>query len=67
MTHINWRFKNDGDLGSSGEDGYKVQEIGEGEVMEQDLKQLVVNMQKREIKVRQSSMVRLRPICDVVC
>jgi hypothetical protein len=47
--------------GGSGEDGYKVQEIGEGEVMEQNLKQLAGNMEKREIKVRQSWMARLHP------
>jgi len=47
--------------------GARAQEIGEGEVMEQDLKQLAVNMEKREIKVRQSSMAWLHPICDVVC
>jgi hypothetical protein len=51
---------------SSGEDGYKVQEIGEEEAMEQDLKWLIVNMEKREIKVRQSSMAQLCPICDAV-
>lgn len=45
----------------------RAQEIGEGEVMEQDFKQLVVNMEKREIKVRQSSMAWLRTICDVIC
>jgi hypothetical protein len=43
-------------LGSNGEDGYKAQEIGEGEVMDQDFKQLAGNMEKREIKVRQSLM-----------
>jgi hypothetical protein len=51
---------------SSGEDGYKVQEIGEEEAMEQDLKWLIVNMEMREIKVRQSSMAQLPPICDAV-
>ncbi len=49
---------------SSGENSYKAQEIGEGEAMEQDLKWLIVNMEKREIKVRQSLMARLHPICD---
>jgi hypothetical protein len=35
--------------------------------MEQDLKQLASNMEKREIKVRQIFDGMLRPISDVVC
>jgi hypothetical protein len=46
---INGRLKNGNDLGlwSSGEDGYKAQEIGEGEVMEQDLKWPTINMESK--------------------
>jgi hypothetical protein len=49
---INGRLKNGNDFGlwSSGEDGYKVQEIGYREGMEQDLKWLTINMEKRESK-----------------
>ncbi len=68
LMHINGRLKNDNNLGSwsSGVDGYKVQENGEGEAMEQDLRGLAVNMEKREIKVRQSSMAWLRPVYNAV-
>jgi hypothetical protein len=47
---INGRLKNGIDLGlwSSGKDGYKIQEIGEKEAMEQDLKWPTINMENNE-------------------
>jgi hypothetical protein len=52
VIQINGRLKNSIDLGlwNSGEDGYKAQEIGEGEVMEQDVKWPTINMEKKESK-----------------
>ncbi len=69
MTQINGRLKNGGNLGlwSSGEDGDKAQEIREGEAMEQDIKRLAFNMEKGEIKVRQSLMAQLHLIYDAIC
>ncbi len=69
MTHTNGRLKTGGDLWSwnSGEDGYKGQEIREGEAMEQDIKRLAFNMEKREIKVMQSLMARLHLIYEAFC
>jgi hypothetical protein len=67
--HINGRLKNGGEIWSwsSGEDGYKTQKIREGEAMEQDIKRLAFNMEKREIKVRQSLMARLHLIYNAIC
>jgi hypothetical protein len=51
---------------SSGEDGYKVQEIGEGEVIKQDFKWPAANMEKKEMKVRRSLIAQLHLVYDVV-
>jgi hypothetical protein len=51
---------------SSGEDGCKAQEIGEGEVIEQDFKWPTLNMEKKEMKVRRSLIAQLHLVYDVV-
>jgi len=65
---INGMLKDGDNLGSwsSGEDGYRAQEIREREAIEQDLKRLAFNMEKSEIKVRQSLMARLHLIYDAI-
>ncbi len=68
VIQINGRLKNGNDLGSwsSGEDGCKAQEIGEGEVIEQDFKWPTLNMEKKEMKVRRSLIAQLHLVYDVV-
>jgi len=61
-------LKNGGNLGSwsSGEDGHRAQEIREREALKQDFKRFDFNMEKSEIKVRQSLMARLHLLYDAI-
>jgi hypothetical protein len=61
-------LKNGGNLGSwsSGEDGHRAQEIRKREALKQDFKRFDFNMEKSEIKVRQSLMARLHLLYDAI-